>query len=111
MLSCGENRFLHNLKNIQDEKTERFLPSYIFKTIKFKLQDEPETFEYEKNVDYMSMIASYFEYLSKALWSGYLATYFIRNMNLLKRYSMPFLKFMALVANNISKDLSTFLEQ
>ena len=43
--------FYKHFKSLKDKKTERHLSSYLLKTIKFKLQDQSQTLEYEKNID------------------------------------------------------------
>ena len=95
-----------------DGETERKLCSYHLKTVYlFTLEDTPpEEFEkLEQTNDYLKLAFVMLERLSKALKTGYLPCFFVKEMNLLRGFDERFLNDIADRFANLSKD-NTFIK-
>ena len=105
--------FYINFKELIDERTVRYLPSYAIKTIKFKLQDDIHQNEWqslEDQLDYFSVIQMYYDILSDSLNEGFLSCYFVEEMNILSGFSKEFLIQASAVAERISKNPLDYTE-
>ena len=104
--------FYQNFKTLKDHETGRHLPSYVLKTIKFRLQDfisKGQWQQYEVDDNLHAVISLYYQELATHLKSGNLSSYFIEEMNILKGFSEPFLKECTSIADGIAKQPENFV--
>ncbi|XP_066913210.1 uncharacterized protein [Clytia hemisphaerica] len=106
--------FYQQFKALEDSITERHLPSYVLKTIKFKIQDlisKTEWEHYESNGEIVGIISVYYKELSTCLKNGTLSCYFMDEMNILDGYSEDFLQKCKIVATEIADRPIDFLHR
>ena len=107
--------FYINFKNIEDGRGDeaRVLSSYLMKTIKFSLQEEPlPSCSKDTEQDLvMRMIAKYFQRLGDVLKTGFLPCYFYTKVNLLDGFSPEFLNETSNIAHQIAGNVSNYINE